>query len=454
LKSPQQIWEIALGEIQTQITKVNYTTWLKDTTGVRYQDKVFVIGTPNAFIAEWLENRLQSLIKKTLANIIGEPVSIEFSVNSTVKRQARTSMQSTYADGGTSSKTIKFSAMPNTNSRYTFGNFISGECNRLAYAASLEVSENPGHVYNPLFIYGDTGLGKTHLILAIGHAAKAAGYNVLYTSAEQITSEFVSALKSNSTDAFHSRYRNAEYLLIDDFQFLSGKVQTQECFYHIFNELYEKNCQIVVTSDCPPTAIGSLESRLRSRMQGGLIADLKSPDEETRLTILKTKAQQSKVSVSDEVLNLISTQFYHNVRELEGGLNRVLTFAKLSGAQLNIKTATKALSDLISRELHQEKLITPEKIIGAVACRYELSSYALVGKRRDRKTALARHMAMYLLREQNNYPFSEIGKIFGGRDHTTVLHGCEKIAYEASINPQIARSIDELKQSLGIKMID
>ena len=392
------------------------------------------------------------MIKKTLAGIIGNPVTIQFTVTPAAKYQAKPEVQVTYADGGTSSKANNFSTVPNLNSRYSFSNFISGECNRLAYAASLEVAENPGQVYNPLFIYGDTGLGKTHLLLAIGHAARAAGHRILYTSAEQLTSEFVSALKSNTTDDFHSRYRNADFLLVDDFQFLSGKVQTQECFYHIFNDLYENNCQIVATSDCPPAAINSLEKRLRSRMQGGLIADLKSPDLETRLTILKTKAKQVKLTILPEVLQLIATQFCHNIRELEGGLNRVITYARLSGAELDIKTATQALSDLIAaRGIRKDLLLTPKMIIDVVASRYELTSEALVGKRRDRKTALARHIAMYLLREQNNYPFSEIGKHFGGRDHTTVLHGCERIADEASVNPQIAKSIEELKQSLAIK---
>jgi chromosomal replication initiator protein len=451
LRSPQEIWEAALGELQTQVTRANFNTWLKDTIGVRHRDKIFVIGAPNTFVAEWLENRLKSLIKKTLTSIIGNPVVIEFMVTSTVNCQAKPAVQPTYADGGTSSKASKLTAETNLNSRYTFSNFISGECNRLAYAASLEVVENPGHVYNPLFIYGDTGLGKTHLLLAVGHAARSAGHRVLYTSAEQLTSEFVFALKSNNTDNFHSRYRNADFLLVDDFQFLSGKVQTQECFYHIFNERYENNCQIVVTSDCAPAAIGSLEKRLRSRMQGGLIADLKSPDVETRLTILKTKAKLAKISIAPAVLQLMATQFCHNVRELEGGLNRVITYARLSGAELDIKTATQALADLIVRDIRKDSSLAPERIIDVVAGHYELSAEALVGKRRDRKTSLARHMAMYLMRDQNNYPFSEIGKIFGNRDHTTVLHGCEKIAGEASINPQTAKSINELKKLLGIK---
>ncbi len=451
MKSPQAIWEAALGELQVQVTQPNFDTWLKDTEGVKYRDDVFVIGAPNAFVAEWLESRLKSLIKKALTGIVGNAVEIRFVVKSPSPSSVPPAPQPRPADGGVSTKTSKSAAAANLNLRYTFSTFVTGESNRLAYAAALEVAENPGEVYNPLFIYSDTGLGKTHLMLAIGHAAKAAGHRILYTSAEQLTTEFVIALKSNTIDAFHSKYRSTDFLLVDDFQFLSGKVQTQECFYHIFNDLHENNCQIVATCDCLPKAICALEKRLRSRMEGGLIADIKSPDAETRLAILKLKVKQLKASVSPEVLQLIATQFHQNVRELEGGLNRVITYAKLSGADLDIKTATRALADLFTRDSRKDTVLSPEKIIDAVASYYELTPEALTGQRRDRKTALARQVTMYLLREHNHYPLSEIGKMLGGRDHTTILHGHDKVAAEASINPQLARAINELQKALGFK---
>lgn len=451
MKSPREIWEAALGELQVQVNKPNFDTWLKDTTGVKYQDETFVIGAPNAFVAEWLESRLNPLIKKTLASITGESVDIQFVVRSPRQQVAQPAACSSQTDGGTSVKTSRQFTSNNLSPRYTFNNFTTGESNRLAYAAALEVAENPGNVYNPLFIYSDTGLGKTHLLLAIGYAAKAAGHRVLYTSAEQLTSAFVLALKNNTTGEFHSRYRNVDVLLIDDFQFLGGKVQTQECFYHIFNDLHENNCQIVATCDCAPKAIYALEKRLRSRMEGGLIADIKPPDTETRLAILRVKAKQLKTSIAPEVLQFVAAQFWHNVRELEGGLNRVVTYAKLSGADLDMKTAMQALSDLVVKESHKAVALTPERILDAVASYYELTPEALEGKRRDRKTALARQMAMYLLREQNHCSLSEIGKILGGRDHTTVLHGCGKIASEASINPQLAKSVEELHEALGVK---
>ncbi len=443
----KEIWEAALGELQVQVNKANFDTWLRDTEGLRYRDDVFVIGAPNAFVAEWLGSRLLSLIKKTLASIIGQQVEINFVIKSQVQLTPAISSQT---DGGISIKSVRPAPSTNLNPRYTFNNFVTGESNRLAFAAAMEVAENPGNVYNPLFIYGDTGLGKTHLLLAIGQIAKSAGHRVLYTSAEQLTTEFVIALKHNTIEEFQAKYRGTEVLLIDDFEFLSGKVQTQECFYHIFNDLHENNCQIVATCDRPPKAICSLEKRLQSRMEGGLIADIKPPDMETRLSILKVKTKQQKAPVSPEVLQLIASQFRNNVRELEGGLNRVVTYAKLSGLEPDIKTAMKALSDLLVKETSKTTSITPDKVIEAVANYYELPPDVLVGKRRDKKSALARHMAMYLIREQNHQPLSEIGKILGDRDHSTILHGCGKIAAEASINPQLAKSLAELHKMLGV----
>lgn len=450
---PQKIWESALGELQVQVNKPNFDTWLKDTIGINYQGETFVIGAPNTFVAEWLETRLNSLIKKTLSSIIGKHVQIKYEViNLPMQPVAQKATRAYQTDGGISVKASRPTASSNLDTRYTFSNFITGESNRLAYAAALEVSENPGSVYNPLFIYSDTGLGKTHLLLAIGHATKASGHRVLYTSAEQLTNEFVFALKNNVTEEFHAKYRRIDILLVDDFQFLSGKVQTQECFYHIFNDLHKDNRQVVATCDCPPRAICALEKRLKSRMEGGLVADIKPPDQATRLAILKVKAKQLKTPISSEILLFIANQFRHNVRELEGGLNRVFTYAKLSGAELDMKTAMQALADLVARESRKDTAtLTPEKILVSVANYYDLTPEALAGRRRDRKTALARQMAMYLLREQNNCSLSEIGEILGGRDHTTVLHGCGKISAETTINPQLARSLEELRQSLRIK---
>ncbi len=357
---------------------------------------------------------------------------------------------STYkADGGTSSR-LREPSTPayRLNPKYTLDNFAVGECNRLAYAAALEISEEPGNRYNPLFIYGDTGIGKTHLLHGIAHLAKTNGLNAILVTGEQFTNQFVIALKNSKIDDFHNKFRSTDFLLLDDIQFLSGKAQTQECLVHIFNDLYDNNCQIVVTSDRPPKAILSLTKKLRSRLEWGLLADLGPPDPETRLAILKAKAKQLNSCIPQEVLKFLATQFQRNARELEGALNRVVTYSRLSGAKLDMELATKALADIITKESKPEEALTPKYVITAVVNHYGIDLKALTGKGRDRKTALARQVAMYLLREQNHHGLAEIGRILGGRDHTTIMHGCAKIAEQIHIDPQLRYSIENIRQKL------
>jgi chromosomal replication initiator protein len=447
LKSAQSIWEAALGELQLQVSKPNYDTWLKDTSGITYKEDVFVIGVPNVFIAEWLRNRLLSLIKRTLTGITGKTIDVQFAI--LAPNQDICPIPAYYADGGTSAR-LKETATAafRLNSKYTFDSFVVGECNRLAYAAALDVSEDPGNRYNPLFIYGDTGTGKTHLLHAIGHTVKAKGFRILLASAEQFTNQFVIALKNNKIDDFHRKFRSADFLLVDDIQFLSGKAQTQECLLHIFNDLYENNYQIIVTSDRPPKAISSVTRKLRSRLEWGLVADLALPDLETRLAIIKVKAKQLNMSIPPEVLRFLAIQFQHNIRELEGALNRVLTYSRLGGGKLDMHLTTQALADIIPKDSKQEAMPTPKLIMTTVANYYGINLEGLADKRRDKKTTLARQVTMYLLREHNHCGLSEIGKMLGGRDHTTVLHGCEKITAEIDINPQLQSSIEEIRQRL------
>jgi chromosomal replication initiator protein len=446
LKSVQSIWEAALGELQLQVNKPNFDTWLKDTTGISYKEGVFVVGVPNVFIGEWLRSRLHSLIKRTLTSIISQPVEVQFTVrplNPEIQPVA-----SRQADGGTSTR-LKEAPAFRLNSRYTFDNFVVGESNRLAYAAALEVCEDPGNRYNPLFIYGDTGSGKTHLLHAIGHTAKSRGLTTLIASAEQFTTQFVVALKNNKIDDFHRKFRATDFLLVDDIQFLSGKAQTQECLFHIFNDLYENNCQIVVTSDRPPRAISSITKKLRSRLEWGLIADLGIPDLETRLAILKVKSKQLNMALPPaEVLRFLAVQFQQNTRELEGALNRVATYSRLSGEKIDMKLTVESLADIIPKEIKHETGATPKVIITTVANFYGIDTEVLTGKRRDRTAVLARQITMYLLRERNHCSLAEIGRILGDRDHTTVLHGCEKIAAEIDLNPQLQDSINEIRQKL------
>jgi chromosomal replication initiator protein len=446
LKSAQSIWEAALGELQLQVNKPNFDTWLKDTTGISYKEGIFVVGVPNVFIGEWLRSRLYSLIKRTLTSIVSQSVDVQFTVrplNPEIQPVA-----SRQADGGTSTR-LKEAPAFRLNSRYTFDSFVVGESNRLAYAAALEVSEEPGNKYNPLFIYGDTGSGKTHLLHAIGHTAKSKGLTILIASAEQYTTKFVVALKNNKIDDFHRKFRATDFLLVDDVQFLSGKSQTQECLFHIFNDLYENNCQIVVTSDRPPRAISSITKKLRSRLEWGLIADLGIPDLETRLAILKVKSKQLNIAMPPpEVLRFLAVQFQHNTRELEGALNRVATYSRLSGEKINIKLTVQSLADIIPKEIRQETGASPKFIMTTVANFYGIDTEVLTGKRRDKTAVLARQVTMYLLRERNHCSLAEIGRMLGDRDHTTVLHGCEKIADEIDLNPQLQDSINEIRQKL------
>jgi chromosomal replication initiator protein len=450
LRSAQEIWEAALGELQLQVNKPNYDTWLKDTSGISYQDDLFVVGVRNVFIAEWLTNRLYSVIKRTLASITGGNLHVQFLIQPPGQPDTHLA-HACQADGGTSSRSKQLTKAPKLNVAYTFNTFITGESNRLAYAAALEVAEEPGRTYNPLFIYGDTGVGKTHLLHAVAHALKASGPRILYVNAEQFTNQFIVALKNQKTEDFHHKFRSADVLLVDDIQFLSGKAQTQECFFHIFNELYDNNCQIVVTSDRSPKAMSSVTKRLRSRFEWGLIVDIQAPDLETRLTILRTKARRLNMSISSEVLRFLATQLQHNVRELEGALNRVVTYAKLSGTKLDIQVAAEAVQDLVADDNHQEAISTPKQIMNAVASYYSVTLEALTGERRDKKTALPRQVAMYLLREQNHCGLAEIGEILGGRDHTTILHGYKKIASEINTNSQLSKSIEQIRQQVTAK---
>ena len=447
MKSAQEIWEAALGELQLQVSKPNYETWLKDTTGISYKEDTFIIGVPNVFIAEWLRSRLHSLIKRTLTGITGKTVDIQFAVRA--PSQETSPVAAYQADGGTSAR-LKDPPIPafRLNAKYTFDSFVVGECNRMAYAAALDVSEDPGNKYNPLFIYGDTGTGKTHLLHAIGHTVKARGCRVLLASAEQFTNQFVIALKNNRIDDFHRKFRSVDFLLVDDIQFLSGKAQTQECLLYIFNDLYENNCQIIVTSDRPPKAIASVTKKLKSRLEWGLVADLGLPDLETRLAILKDKAKQLDVSISPEVQKFLATQFQHNIRELEGALNRLLTYSRMSGGKLDMRLTRQALADIIPKDNKQEATLAPKLIMTTVANYYGISLKGLADKGRDKKTVLARQVTMYLLRQYNHCSLAEIGELLGGRGHRTILHGSEKIASEIDVNPQIRSSVEEIRRKL------
>lgn len=441
-KQAKQTWEAALGALELQVSKSNYQTWLKGTVGVSFENDVFVIGTPNAFIVEWLEKRLRHLIKKTLAGIIGHPVEIEFQICGELPTAGPS-----YRGTENSRNNAAGAGSSPFNPKYTFPTFVVGSCNRLAHAAALGVVENPGTVYNPLFIYGGVGLGKTHLLHAIGQAVLQTTRQVIYVTAEQFTNDFIASIREKSTESFRNKYRSADVLLIDDIQFIAGKEQTQEGLFHTFNDLHTARRQIILSSDRPPKALALLEDRLRSRFEWGLIVDIQPPDFETRVAILEGKAAEMKVSVPSHVLQIIARKVQNNIRELEGALNRVIAYARLTNAPITPEVAATALVE-IGATGDAKRVPTTEMVIKATAAYFALSPDSLLGKRRDKSTALARQVAMYLLREELNASWTEIGRALGGRDHSTVVHGHEKIALEIEASSALRREILEIRESL------
>ena len=333
------------------------------------------------------------------------------------------------------------------NPRYTFETFIVGKCNQLAHAASLAASENPGHIYNPLFFYGGVGLGKTHLLHAIGHVGESAGLNVLYVTSEKFTNEIVNAIRYQKTEEFRTKYRQVDILLVDDIQFIAGKESTEEEFFHTFNTLYDAHKQIVVTSDRPPKAIHSLQDRLRSRFEWGLLADVQPPEYEHRLAILRSKAESLRFRVPDGVIEFIARPECSNVRELEGSLNRVIAFATLQDAPLSVSLAAQALEHIYTHTMPLASFSVLEVLEG-VSRFYNVHVELLKGKLRDREIVWPRQVAMYIMREQTNASLFQIGNALGGRDHTTIMHGWEKVKAEIANNDRVRREIAALLETL------
>jgi len=436
LEPAKEIWKSALGKLQIQVSKANYTTWLSNSQGISCQDNTFVISVPNVFVAEWLSKRLYPLVRKTLVDIMGRDVDVQFVVHD--REQLSTSPLAKQTDGGTSSKATQYRLNP----RYTFDNFVVSDSNRLAYAAAVEVAENPGSSYNPLFIHSSTGQGKTHLLHAIGHLTTNNGLQAAYITAEQFANEFVLAVRENQVDKFRSKFRSIHILLFDDVHFLIDKKQTLQCFFHTFNELYSNNRQIVITADFAPKDMRPLSSKLKSRLEGALVVEIQPPDFETRLNILRAKAETMMTSDLEGVLHIVAEKVCENVRQLEGALVYLTAQAKLSGTKITPETINKLLT--ITTRKQDIKLL-----LRTVADHFSIPVEELIDKKRDRKTTLARHVAIYLMREGYNFSLAEIGKELGGRNHATILHGYEKIANELSINPTLSNQIEEIEEKLS-----
>lgn len=433
---PEEVWQATLGELQLKMTKATFDTWLRGTTFLGYEDGTFVIGVPTAFAKDWLENRLIGLIKRTASSIMGRTVEIHFVVqppHTPAPKEIPPLLQE---------KPKSFAFHPD----YTFENFTVGPGNRLAYSAALAVAKGEGCAYNPLFIYGGVGLGKTHLLHAIGHQVSRSHRKALYVSAEDFTNDFISSIRNKRTGDFRFRYRSIDFFLIDDIQFLAGKESVQEELFHTFNALYKNQKQIVIASDRPPKTIDPLEERLRSRFEGGLVVEIQPPDLQTRIAILRAKACQRGVELPEEVIEFIALRIQSNVRELEGALNRVMAYLHFMGMKPSLETAALALEG--SRGHSEEVHLSPEKIIKSVANFFHLSPEDLKGSRRDREVTFARQVAMYLLRDFLSLSFPQIAKLLGGKDHTTVAYGYEKISRLLKTDERVGKQLSLLKDYL------
>ena len=457
----KQVWRAALGELQVSLSPANFETWLRDTQLVDVDEQRFRIAVPNGFAKDWLESRYRSLISQTLARIVGYSVQVEFVISSsaeaTADDQAVPVGAAATASGARSSGERQQVRLEPTrvggeggttfiNPRYTFSNFIVGSANRLAHAASLSVAERPGHAYNPLFLYGGVGLGKTHLMHAIGNQviAKFPRKRVVYATSEKFTNEFIASIQQGKIDDFRARYRRIDLLLIDDIQFIADKERTQEEFFHTFNAIHEDSKQIVLSSDRPPKAIVTLEERLRSRFEWGLIADLTAPDLETRIAILRAKAEEGAVPITSDVIEFIARKVVSNIRELEGALNRIVAYASMGAMPIGIELAQAVLSNVLYNP--KKRQVTPERIAKVVSEYYSVPMDALQGQKRDKAIVVPRQIAMFLMREETDVSLLRIGAELGGRDHSTVLHACDKINREVAVNDELRREIAAVRE--------
>lgn len=438
----QQAWQATMGQLQMEMSKAAFDTWVKSAELVTHEEDTFTIGVQNAYARDWLENRLSSTVTRLLSGMMEQQQNVQFVIWQKDYQGSEAAEEEKYSESSAADENASEST--NTNIRYTFENFVVGPSNRLAHAACMAVGENPARAYNPLFLYGGVGLGKTHLLHAIGNTAMKKGKSILYVSSEDFTNDLVEAIRNRTTAAFRERYRRMDVLLIDDIQFIAGKESTQEEFFHTFNTLHSQEKQIVISSDRPPKAMVTLEERLRSRFEWGLIVDIQPPDLETRTAILRSKAERARRQVPPEILDMIARQIQSNIRELEGALTRVLAYADLSGQPLTPPLVHAALADL----LPQQTTLEPSQVINIVANTFGLTPERLLGRERSREVALPRQIAMYLIREEISTSLPQIGEALGGRDHTTVMYACEKISDLIERDDRLRRQVISIREQL------
>lgn len=450
----EDLWKAVLGEIELSLSKPQFITWFKDTFILSNEDGKVVIGVPNGFSKEWLENKFNTNIINALKNFQNNIIEVSCAIYSPQDKPQANNLN---IPGGVVKDTdsselnksnkqtpqINFFQNTHLNSRYTFDSFVIGENNELARAACYAVSQNPGTQYNPLFIYGDVGLGKTHLLQSIGNEIlkNDPNKNIIYISSEGFTTELVNSIKNQTIDKFKNKYQQADLLIIDDIQFISGKEKTQDIFFHIFNSLYQLNKQIVISSDRPPSNIQILEDRLRSRFEGGMITDIGNPDLETRLAILQTKLNEKKFFLSDEILRFIAENIKNNIRELEGALNKIVATFELNKKNPTIEETKKILSSVLSSKI--ESAITKKDIINSVLNFFEITKDDLMSKSRKKKVSLPRQITMFLFKKELKMSYPEIGEYFQ-KDHTTALHAFNKIKNNIESNSKLNNDIEHI----------
>lgn len=448
----EQIWNAVLGEIELRLSKAHFHTWLKNTALSSNHDGVALVSCPNGFTKEWLENKYNKLILHALRNVASDIREVKYIIGKeappqpTPLRRSRPLPTEPTPEEQLDFRELAVDPETNLNPRYTFESFVVGSFNELAHAAAQAILKNPGTTYNPLFVYGGVGLGKTHLLQATGNElAKQPGVSVKYATADRLANEIVSAILTNSIDQLKKEYRNVDFLIVDDVQFLSGKDKVQEEIFHTFNVLYQRNKQIVFSSDRPPKAIPTLTERLRSRFEGGMVADISYPNLETRMAIITTKARLKQLTFEETVVAFIANHFQKNIRELEGAINRIATQVQLTHQAPSLPAVTKWLTTLINEPI---KNTTPRQIIKAVAEFYDLTERDLIERGRKKEIARPRQIAMYLLREElkNSYPF--IGTKLGGRDHTTVMHAYGKITKEYEESEHFRHELQLIKERI------
>ncbi len=450
----ESLWQAVLGEVELSVSRASYLTWFKNTRLLEFEDEVLVIGVANIFVKQQLEHKFNTLVVETLKKNGVEPSRIEYKIHASVAKPKLMESTESFSNRLSASKTkdkkslrgLSHTYRQGLNERYTFENFIVGSSNELAYAACQAIAQSPGTKYNPLFLYGGVGIGKTHLIQAVGNAllARKTDAHVVYVSTEQFVQEFIDAVRFKKNTDFAGFYRNADVLILDDIQFISGKDKTQEEFFHTFNALYQANKQIIISSDKPPKDIPTLEERLRSRFAWGMSIDMQSPDFETRCAIVQTKASGHEIELPQAVVEYLATNVQTNVRELEGALNQLLAYCEMRGLQPDLQTA----SGLLGSSKNRPKHLSPKQIIERTAKHFQIPLDDILGPKRDKDIVVPRQIAMYMLRSELHLSFPKIARELGRKDHTTAIHSVEKIEKESSLDADIRSAIAEIKERL------